>query len=335
MRQLAVLVSIAALAVPLAVYAAGSTDLTTQMNALLQQLSALEAQLTAMQSSTSQSSSASVNSAAATPTATTSAEQCMFSRTLSPGDSGVDVFSLQQYLIAQGLLSADSATGYFGAMTEAALGTWQADNGIVSSGTPATTGFGAFGTRTWTAMQKACTGGTVNLSCPSYTPPQENECQGTWSVIKKANGCAASWRCTMISVSTTPTVSPPASSNTCGSAVSLSCPTGSLLQVNAQCQQSCVLSAASAEGPATYDIAPFSGHTPVSVTFLASDVPFGVYTANFGDGTKAQMTSVSCTIDGRVCTYRALHGYSTAGAFTATIVDVNGNTLEKEALTFF
>lgn len=335
MRRLAVLVCIAAFAAPLAVYAAGSTDLTGQINTLLQQLSALETQLTALQGTGAQSSQVVATSTAATPATTPSTEKCTFSRTLSRGDSGADVLSLQQYLIAQGLLSADSATGYFGAKTETALGTWQADKDIVSSGTPATTGFGAFGTHTWSAMQQACTGSTANLSCPKYMPPQETACQGTWSAVKNANGCVAGWQCAILSASTPPSVSSPASGSTCSNGVSLSCPAGAMLQVNAQCQQSCVLSAASAEGPATYDISPFSGHAPVSVTFLASNVAFGAYTANFGDGTKARMTSISCTADGGVCIYRALHGYSTPGAFTATIVDVNGNTLEKEALTIF
>ncbi len=69
-------------------------------------------------------------------------------RTLSRGMSGSDVLVLQKFLVAQGLLSSDSATGFFGALTEAAVKKFQSSRGIASSGTPATTGYGAVGPKT-------------------------------------------------------------------------------------------------------------------------------------------------------------------------------------------
>ena len=59
-------------------------------------------------------------------------------RTLSLGDSGQDVSSLQQFLKDQGFFSYPSLTGYFGPVTQAAVEAFQSAHGIVSSGTPQT-----------------------------------------------------------------------------------------------------------------------------------------------------------------------------------------------------
>ncbi len=69
-------------------------------------------------------------------------------RTLVRGLSGTDVLLLQQFLVTQKLLAAESATGFFGAFTEAAVKQYQVQRGIASSGTPLTTGYGAVGPRT-------------------------------------------------------------------------------------------------------------------------------------------------------------------------------------------
>lgn len=75
---------------------------------------------------------------------------------LRRGASGSAVSALQQYLQSQGLLNA-SATGYFGPATEAAIKSWQSQQGIVSSGDSYTTGFGAVGPRTWSYLRRLCT----------------------------------------------------------------------------------------------------------------------------------------------------------------------------------
>jgi peptidoglycan hydrolase-like protein with peptidoglycan-binding domain len=63
-------------------------------------------------------------------------------------------------------------TGYYGALTQAAVQRFQAKNSIVSSGSPSTTGYGRVGSQTAAAIQAACgsggiatgagTGGAVN-----------------------------------------------------------------------------------------------------------------------------------------------------------------------------
>ena len=77
------------------------------------------------------------------------------SRNLSFGSRGTDVIQLQQYLISQNILASDSAT-YFGRITESAVQQWQVSHGIVSSGSAATTGYGAVGPRTRAAIASAC-----------------------------------------------------------------------------------------------------------------------------------------------------------------------------------
>ena len=79
-----------------------------------------------------------------------------FYRSLSRGSRGSDVTELQRFLIAQNLLAADSATGFFGELTESAVRRWQAANGVVASGDVATTGFGAVGSRTRAAIAQRC-----------------------------------------------------------------------------------------------------------------------------------------------------------------------------------
>lgn len=87
-------------------------------------------------------------------------------RNLSVGSHGTDVVELQTFLIAQGDLSSGLNTGYFGRLTEAAVKSWQAKNGVVSSGTAATTGYGAVGPRTRAKIASVCGtgGGTVSTN---------------------------------------------------------------------------------------------------------------------------------------------------------------------------
>jgi hypothetical protein len=66
-------------------------------------------------------------------------------RSLYRGYSGSDVESLQRYLIDQGLLAVGNATGYFGPLTQQGVESFQKREGIVSSGSVDTTGWGAFG----------------------------------------------------------------------------------------------------------------------------------------------------------------------------------------------
>lgn len=66
------------------------------------------------------------------------------------------VTRLQQFLTETGDYTFGRTTGYYGPATEAAVKRFQAREGIVSYGTPATTGYGLVGKRTREAINKYC-----------------------------------------------------------------------------------------------------------------------------------------------------------------------------------
>lgn len=109
--------------------------------------------------------------------ATASSTNCLAPlRALVKGMRSNDVATLQDRLIDDGYLSEDSATGYFGNATESALKQWQADQGIVATGTPETTGWGSVGKKTLQALA-ACVMhnaqnsiNTLDNRAPSSTP---------------------------------------------------------------------------------------------------------------------------------------------------------------------
>ena len=113
-----------------------SSTRATLIQSLYAELASLEAQIASLETSS--------NTSTSTPAPSTIP---MFSRSLSLGDQGSDVTALQQFLVSQGYLHA-VPTGYFGPLTEAAVQAFQTAQGIVSSGTPQTTGYGQVGRKT-------------------------------------------------------------------------------------------------------------------------------------------------------------------------------------------
>lgn len=125
------------------------------INTLLDQVAVLQAQIeTLIAGGTATTTEAVVSPAPALPTIVSTCPS--LTRPLALGSQGDDVSSLQAYLISQNLLTSDSATGYFGKLTEAAVQAWQTARAIVTSGDPATTGFGSVGPKTREALQN-CT----------------------------------------------------------------------------------------------------------------------------------------------------------------------------------
>jgi len=95
----------------------------------------------------------------------TAAGTCLsISRTLKRGSENVDVEELQRFLTKTGDYTYGEITGYYGGVTEAAVKRWQASNGVVSSGTAATTGYGVVGPATRRAMSARCTGAAGNTA---------------------------------------------------------------------------------------------------------------------------------------------------------------------------
>jgi|GEM_PF-4743886 len=141
-------------------------------------------------------------------------------RNLSRGMRGTDVLSLQQFLTTQ-YSDFPTPTGYFGPFTQAAIQQWQASKGIVSSGTPATTGYGSVGPKTRKAFAscssisatQASTSAPVqsSINIPIYppspvgnggSPPVTPQPQVTPPVITAptttvlvSNNCPSGWIC--------------------------------------------------------------------------------------------------------------------------------------------
>ncbi len=147
-NRLLILLVLASLVLPSFLSAATIAELQAQLQILMAQFTALQTQ--------TQTATAPQGGAASCPNLV---------RNLFRGSRGSDVTQLQQFLISQKLLTPDSATGFFGAMTEVAVKQWQSKNGIASSGTPNTTGYGAVGPRARAAIANKC-----GTTLPPITP---------------------------------------------------------------------------------------------------------------------------------------------------------------------
>jgi len=253
----------------------------------------------------------------------------VISRSLSLGARGSDVLSLQNYFISLGLLSSDSATGYFGLITQGALQKWQSSQGVVSSGTPATTGYGSVGPRTLAAIQRTCASGSASgsvsttvgttqsgannnsaissaaaSSCVNAPKPTDT-CTSVWVGDIGTDGCTHSWHCTSQVAQNPTTVNRP--------------PTISAIA-----------------GPTSLAVG-----TVGSWTIQATD-PEGnplLYSLSFGDNTDtssafSQIQNIALT--GGI-NYSAIntfsHSYATAGSYalTAHVQDDAGNVVERSS----
>lgn len=84
---------------------------------------------------------------------------------MSIGSRGADVTRLQTYLAANPELYPEGLiTGYFGLLTQAAVKRFQAAQGIVSSGSPATTGYGRVGPLTMARLNQLMDAGGTQSS---------------------------------------------------------------------------------------------------------------------------------------------------------------------------
>ena len=151
-----------ALSLPFFTHAATLQELQAQVARLMQQLSAVQSQ---------QGSVLNTSSSPGVPT------RCpALARTLSRGMRGADVTQLQNFLISQNHLAAGNSTGFFGALTEAAVKKFQCAQNVVCTGTPASTGYGSVGAKTRAATAALCrkVSITSSYSQGSYTQGSYN-----------------------------------------------------------------------------------------------------------------------------------------------------------------
>jgi PKD repeat protein len=343
-NTLYVLLAATILAAPFAASAAGVTA-TANISSLQAEVAALVAQIQSLQSSGSVSGSTGVASIGTTampvpvscPTVT---------RSLSIGAQGTDVVALQQFLSAQGLLNA-SATGYLGVQTKAAIGTWQAQNGIATS---ASAGYGIFGPLSRAYLMRSC-GGTVTspvqqsfsadaqsgsapltvqfstndgiTSTASYSVDfgdgqtgtlTKGSCVGIAAIEGGQGGIRCSYAVSHTYVSNG-TYSARLMKNTC--------PAGAQCFVGPLTVATLTINVGSTVSSTTsFSASPSSGNAPLTVQFNSS-APQGTdigSTVNFGDGTTGTLVfdpvCSSCNAAAMVS-----HTYAAAGTYTATLTD--------------
>jgi peptidoglycan hydrolase-like protein with peptidoglycan-binding domain len=143
-----------------------STAQLTQIQTLLKLIEQLQAQLVQMQgggrySQSSYGGNGGGSYSQGSYSEGSSVGQCIqLSRSLflgvSDSEIGGEVSKLQQFLTKAGHYTYGKATGYFGPATQMAVQAWQKANGVVSNGSPETTGYGVTGPSTRSAMAKAC-----------------------------------------------------------------------------------------------------------------------------------------------------------------------------------
>ncbi len=152
MRSLSRFALIALIALPLFAGAATADELRAQAAELLARIAALQQQL----------------GGGATVTTTPGVGACpQLGKALKRGSTGEDVRRLQQFLATDPNIYPEAQiTGYYGALTEAAVKRWQVKFNIVSSGTPETTGYGVVGPRTAAAIALQCTGTSPSGGTP-------------------------------------------------------------------------------------------------------------------------------------------------------------------------
>ncbi|MES2006671.1 MAG: glycosyl hydrolase family 18 protein [Patescibacteria group bacterium] len=94
------------------------------------------------------------------------APQIASARTLTSGSSGSDVVALQTALITKGYLAAGKNTGYFGALTLAAVQKFQCESNIICA-TDSVAGYGIAGPRTQALLGVTATSGGTSGSTGS------------------------------------------------------------------------------------------------------------------------------------------------------------------------
>jgi|GEM_PF-621935 plastocyanin len=318
------------------------------------QVQALLAQINALQQSIGTGGTTGTGNYAGTYT--TNSSSCpLIGRSLHLGVTGDDVKRLQQFLARDpSIYPQGTASGYYGALTQAAVQKWQVKYNIVSSGSPDSTGYGVVGPRTAAAIALLCTTGSYGgVSGPPAQSPV-----GGFITVTPISGAAP------LTVNVTATVN---TTNSCAGAIyTLDFGDGSAPQqipVSAgNCSQAAqtyphvyqyggtyqiALSAAGHQTSATvtvtgtpapappvftpglptesFNASPTSGAAPLNVTFsgTVNSNDKGFCTGgcasilDFGDGTSVPV-NLPASVGGWL-NYSVNHTYTTTGGFKATL----------------
>jgi len=154
---------------------------------------------------------------AAVLTASAQSANYNFTQNLTVGSSGPSVTALQELLASKGFFTV-TPTGYFGAITKAAVAAWQA-----SAGLPSTGFFGPLSRAAVNSM--AMTGGTTTTTTTSFNCPTGWVCTAPAPVSPT---CPAGYTCTSAGTTATATTCPAGYTCTANAGVTSSTNEGTL-----------------------------------------------------------------------------------------------------------
>ena len=327
-----------------------ASQLQAQAQALLAQVAALQAQL---------GGNAATN--AGTGVVRDSSSCPLVGRSLKSGVSGDDVLRLQQFLARDPSIYPEGiVSGYYGALTQAAVQRWQVKYNIVSSGTPATTGYGVVGPRTAAAIALLCTtgsyggvpgpstptvGGFITVSPISGNAPLPVNVTATVNTVSSCGGAIYS-----LDFGDNTTIQeipvPPGNCGTLNQTYPHTYQYGGTYQIKLsagghQTSATVTVSGAGAPPPAvftpglpreSFSVSPTSGPAPLTVTFTgtvnSNDAGFCqggcASTLDFGDGTMASV-NLPATVGGWL-NYSVAHTYTQSGGYKATLYQGGAGT---------
>lgn len=342
--------------IPSIVSAATTEELRARAEELLLKVQQLQAQLGA-------------SGDAVAPTVTIDSSSCPnIGRSLRKGSSGDDVTRLQQFLARDSAIYPEAlVTGYYGALTEAAVKRWQTRYNVVSSGTPDSTGYGVVGPRTAAAIAILCSTGSYNgIPGPSsssapvggfiqVTPVTGNAplTVAVQATVNTVNSCAGATYTLDWGDGTQPAL--------------IAAPSGQCTQMTQTLGHTygyggtyqLILSAGGHQTSATVQAygsgPPYGTPTPtptsvstswgiVSVTPAAGGDPFSIgleidypacaaYSIDWGDGAVPTSVSGQSGCGGGAATATANHTYGLAGTYTIYLRDGAGATKASSAVT--
>ena len=354
MRSASRFLAAAVIALPLFASAQNVQDLQAQAQALLDRISALQQQL-----------GNSGGTPGATLTTASSVACPQLGKSLKRGSSGEDVRRLQVFLSNDpSVYPEGQITGYYGALTEAAVKRWQVKFNIVSTGTAETTGFGVVGPRTAAVLALQCAGtasasggvsggntptvgGFIQVTPISGTAPLSVAVQVT---VNTVNSCLGANYTLDYGDGTVPnTIAVPAGAcqqqtQTLGHRyvyggtylITLSSgihrTSASVLVYGPTGYQSGVPLSGQTITPTQRDsvtASPSSGSAPLSVSFSGvingtQSCGGGTYTLAFGDGQSVPLTFDTSTCAAR--TFTVAHQYAAGGNYTAQLFSSAGTS---------
>jgi hypothetical protein len=277
----------------------------------------------------------------------TSTQCLLLSITLRPNSDGLDVVRLQTFLVSNNLLSSNYITGFYGSFTKSAIQNYQCAQNIVCSGSPATTGWGIVGPRTYAALKALCrTSATISKSgfseWPTEGPPPlmanfgyiGGSPKGTYTINFGDGGVgvmASGTACVDCVVGSahnavhTYTVD--------GTyAATLSDSSGNVLGTATITVTGLTGRNGLSTGGVTWGVAPFS----VPSAYYGDQEDGHTYTIDYGDGTSEKMLFISgpgCSVCGQRDYYENHHMYNVPGIYTATLRDVLGTVIGTSTVT--